>query len=81
LLSLDKTKEISDLMNFIKVHQVLLMHKLDGLPIKLEYENGSLVRASTRGNGEEGEIVTHNVRAIAGIPSWVQYLQPLVVVG
>jgi len=81
LLSLDKTKEISILMNFISVRQVLLMHKLDGLPIKLEYENGSLVRASTRGNGEEGEVVTHNGRAIAGIPSWIQYLQPLVVVG
>ena len=81
LLSLDKTKDMCSLMRFIGSHQVLLMHKLDGLTVKLEYENGSLVRASTRGNGDEGEIVTHNTRAIEGIPSWIPYLQRLVVVG
>ena len=68
LLSLDKTKQISDVMNFIGNHEVLLMHKLDGLTMKLEYENGSLIRASTRGDGNEGEVITHNVPAIAGIP-------------
>jgi DNA ligase (NAD+) len=68
LLSLEKTKQVDDIMNFIGSHQVFLMHKLDGLSLKIEYENGSLIRASTRGNGDEGEIVTHNTRAIAGIP-------------
>ena len=81
LLSLDKTKELGSLMKFIGSHQVLLMHKLDGLTVKLEYENGSLIRASTRGNGEEGEVITHNTRAIEGIPVWITYLQRLVVVG
>ena len=81
LLSLDKTKQISNLMSFIGTQQVLLMHKLDGLTLKLEYEDGSLVRASTRGNGEEGEVVTHNVRAIEGIPSNIPYQGRLVVVG
>jgi len=81
LLSLDKTKNVSDLMRFIGSQQILLMHKLDGLTVKLEYENGLLVCASTRGNGEEGEIVTHNARAIDGIPAWIPYLERLVVVG
>jgi len=81
LLSLDKTKNVSDLMRFIGSQQVLLMHKLDGLTVKLEYENGLLTRASTRGTGEEGEIVTHNARAIDGIPAWIPYLERLVVVG
>jgi len=81
LLSLDKTKQISDLMSFIDTHQVLLMHKLDGLTLKLEYEDGSLVRASTRGNGDEGEVVTHNARVIDGIPANIPYQQRLVVVG
>ena len=81
LLSLDKTKDIGGLMRFIDNHQVLLMHKLDGLTVKLEYENGLLIRASTRGNGEEGEAVTHNARAIDGIPAWILYLERLVVVG
>jgi len=81
LLSLEKTKQIDDLMRFIGAHQVLLMQKLDGLTVKLEYENGSLIRASTRGNGDEGEVITHNARAIEGIPGWIPYLQRLVVVG
>ncbi|MCL2500659.1 MAG: NAD-dependent DNA ligase LigA [Defluviitaleaceae bacterium] len=81
LLSLDKTKDMNDLMRFIGGHQVILMHKLDGLTVKLEYEGGSLVRASTRGNGDEGEVITHNARAIEGIPARISYRNRLVVVG
>ncbi|MCL2284838.1 MAG: NAD-dependent DNA ligase LigA [Firmicutes bacterium] len=81
LLSLDKTKQTTDLMNFIGGHQVLVMHKLDGLTVKLEYESGMLIRASTRGNGEEGEVITHNARAIEGIPASISYQGRLVVVG
>jgi DNA ligase (NAD+) len=81
LLSLDKTKQTGDLMHFIGSHQVLLMHKLDGLTVKLEYEKGSLIRASTRGDGDEGEVVTHNARVIDGIPTQIPYRPRLVVVG
>jgi DNA ligase (NAD+) len=81
LLSLDKTKQSSDLMRFIGLHQVLLMHKLDGLTVKLEYEKGLFIQASTRGDGEEGEIVTHNATAIEGIPKQIPYQQRIVVVG
>ena len=81
LLSLEKTKDIGNLIRLIGSQQVLLMHKLDGLTVKLEYENGLLIRASTRGNGDEGEIITHNARAIDGIPAWIPYLERLVVVG
>jgi len=42
--------------------------KLDGLAMDLEYENGILVRASTRGDGVTGELVTANVRTIRDIP-------------
>ena len=52
---MDKTKDMNSTMSFIGSQQVLIMHKLDGLAVKLEYENGSLVRASTRGNGEEAK--------------------------
>jgi DNA ligase (NAD+) len=81
LLSLEKTKQISDLTRFIGSRQVLIMHKLDGLTVKLEYKNGLLVRASTRGNGDEGEVITHNTRAIEGIPQTIQHKSRLVVVG
>ncbi|PIE00022.1 MAG: DNA ligase (NAD(+)) LigA [Thiothrix nivea] len=42
--------------------------KLDGLAISLWYENGILIRAATRGDGETGEDVTHNVRTIESVP-------------
>jgi DNA ligase (NAD+) len=81
LLSMEKTKQASDLIRFIGSHQVLLMHKLDGLTVKLEYKNGSLIRASTSGNGEEGEVITHNARVIDGIPTQIPYKLRVVVVG
>ncbi|CAN5190159.1 NAD-dependent DNA ligase LigA [soil metagenome] len=42
--------------------------KFDGLAINLRYEKGELVQAATRGDGETGEDVTHNVRMIATVP-------------
>jgi DNA ligase (NAD+) len=46
--------------------------KFDGLAINLRYENAVLVQAATRGDGEVGEDVTHNIRTIAGIPLRLQ---------
>ena len=42
--------------------------KIDGLAIRIVYENGVLTEAITRGNGREGEDVTHNVRTIRNLP-------------
>lgn len=81
LLSLEKTKSIEDLKTFSGEHKALLMLKLDGLTLKLEYEGGKLIRASTRGDGDEGDDVTHNTRAIAGVPDHIPYSGRLVVTG
>ena len=61
LLSLEKVKRVEDVVSFAGDNQVMLMLKLDGLTVKLTYENGTLTEAATRGDGCEGEVVTHNV--------------------
>jgi DNA ligase (NAD+) len=60
---------------------IMLMLKLDGLTVKLTYEGGVLVEASTRGDGNEGEIITHNACGITGIPTQIPYKNRLVVTG
>lgn len=81
LLSLDKTKRSEDLAAFMAGQQILLMLKLDGLTTKLTYENGQLVQAATRGDGDEGEVITHNARGIGGIPMEIPFRERLVVTG
>lgn len=81
LLSLEKTKNVEELCAFMGDQQIMLMLKLDGLTVKLTYEAGQLTQAATRGDGEEGEIITHNVRAISGIPFQIPYQDRLVVTG
>lgn len=81
LLSLEKEKDIMELRRFMGEQQTMLMLKLDGLTIKLTYEDGELVEAATRGDGDVGEIITHNTRAISGIPAYIQYEGRLVVTG
>ena len=81
LLSLEKTKSVEELVSFVGEHQILLMLKLDGLTVKLTYEDGKLAQAATRGDGDTGEVVTHNVRGISGIPQNIPYRERLVVSG
>ena len=81
LLSLDKTKSIEDLIAFQVGRTVNLSLKLDGLTTELIYENGQLIRLSTRGDGSIGENITHNAKAISGIPERIPYEDRLVVVG
>lgn len=73
MLSLDKTKNINDLKRFIGDKMCCLMCKMDGLTVLLTYEDGNLVQAETRGNGEVGEIVTHNAAVFENIPLHIDY--------
>lgn len=68
MLSLNKTKNPSDLTKFANGKECLLSLKMDGLTILLTYENGELIKAETRGNGVVGEDVTHNAKVFENIP-------------
>lgn len=81
LLSLEKTKRIEELTQFAAKGPIMLMLKLDGLTVKLTYENGELVQAATRGDGNEGEVITHNARAFRGVPVRIPYKARLIVSG
>ena len=81
MLSLDKTKNIEDIKSFVNGHSWIAMAKLDGLTCSLKYMNGKLVSAETRGNGIEGEDVTHNAKVISSIPQTINYKKELVVDG
>ncbi len=55
--------------------------KIDGLKVVVTYENGKLVRAATRGNGEVGEDITHTAKTIRDIPHQLKESISLIVVG
>jgi len=81
LLSLDKTKRVEELLTFIGDQPIMLMLKLDGLTVKLTYDHGVLLEAATRGDGDEGEIITHNALSILGVPTKIPHQERLVVTG
>ena len=81
MLSLQKTKSVDELKDFIGGHPVLLMCKMDGLTCSLRYVNGELVCAETRGDGRVGENIFHNALVIPSIPKHIPYKEELVVDG
>ena len=81
MLSLDKTKEREDLREWLGEKKGLLSWKLDGITIVLTYQNGILQKAVTRGNGEEGEVITANARTFVNLPLHIAYEGTLVLRG
>lgn len=68
MLSLDKTKSTDDLIKFSDGRDCIISLKLDGLTVLNTYDNGVLRQSETRGNGEEGEIITHNAKVFDNLP-------------
>ncbi len=81
MLSLDKTKEVSTLKEWLGERIGVLSWKLDGLTIVLTYEDGKLTKAVTRGNGEIGEVITNNAKVFTNIPLNIAYKGSLVLRG
>lgn len=80
-LSLAKTKSIQDLKNWAGDRAVWLSYKLDGLTLVLTYDNGSLSRILTRGNGVTGSDITDLKNSIDGFPLSISYKGHMVVRG
>ena len=81
MLSLDKTKEIERLKEFLGEQKAFLSWKLDGLTIVLTYQNGVLQKAVTRGNGEIGEVITNNAKTFKNLPLRIAYQGELILRG
>lgn len=81
LKSLHKTKSVDDLKNFIGNKDSLLMLKADGLTVELLYENQMLIQASTRGNSEIGEDITHCAKTFKNIPLSIPFRGKLRIAG
>ncbi len=81
MLSLSKTKSISELASFLGNQEGLISWKLDGLTIVLTYKDGKLSSGVTRGNGIIGEVITENVKKFKNIPLTIPYKGTLVVRG
>ena len=81
MLSLDKTKDVGNLKDWLGDQEGILSWKLDGLTIVLTYENGVLQKAVTRGNGEIGEVITNNAKTFVNLPKQISYTGKMVLRG
>ena len=81
MLSLDKTKEVEELKNFVGEQKVLMSWKMDGLTVVLTYRDGKLYKAVTRGNGEVGEVITNNAKVFKNVPVQIAYQGELILRG
>ena len=81
MLSLEKTKALNEVKDFLGNVPYLAMCKMDGLTCSLKYENGYLVSAETRGNGKVGENILHNAKVIPSIPKQIPYTNTLIIDG
>ena len=81
MLSLDKTKEVEELKNFVGDQKVLMSWKMGGLTVVLTYRDGKLYKAVTRGNGEVGEVITNNAKVFKNVPVQIAYQGELILRG
>ncbi len=81
MLSLDKTKEVAALADFLGDKKGVLSWKMDGLTVVLTYRDGKLFKAVTRGNGEIGEVITANAKTFVNVPQTISYKGELVIRG
>ena len=80
MLSLQKTKDVNEAIAYFGKHPFIIMAKVDGLTCSLTYQNGQLIRAETRGDGEIGEDITHNVTVLSSVPKQIPWTEGEIVI-
>ena len=81
MLSLDKTKSVDELIEFIGNKDCFLSVKADGLTTSLHYINGKLIGAETRGDGVRGTECLQNVLTMKNVPKEIPYKDELIIDG
>lgn len=81
MLSLDKTKSVDELIEFLGDKNGFLSVKCDGLTTSLHYINGELISAETRGDGVTGTECLQNVLTMKNVPKEIPYKDELIIDG
>lgn len=81
MLSLDKCHSDEEVAEFANNHKMIAMLKLDGLSVRIKYNNGKLISANTRGNGVEGTDITEHIKQFQNVPLEIPYQKELIVDG
>ena len=81
MLSLDKCHSDEEVAAFAGKHTMIAMVKLDGLSVRIKYNNGKLMSANTRGNGVEGTDITEHIKQFQNVPLEIPYQKELIVDG
>ena len=81
MLSLDKCHSDVEVAEFANNHPMIAMIKLDGLSVRVKYNNGKLISANTRGNGVEGTDITEHIKQFQNVPLAIPYTGEYIVDG
>lgn len=81
MLSLNKCHSIEEILKFADGHTLVAMTKCDGLSMRLVYENGKLISANTRGDGEIGSDITAHASCFLNIPLCIPTKDKIIVDG
>ena len=81
MLSLAKTKSVEEVESFLGDKPFIAMPKMDGLTCSLRYVGGRLVSAETRGNGQVGEDILHNILTLKSVPKTIPEEEELIIDG
>ena len=81
MLSLDKCHTIEEIESFAKGQTLVASVKCDGLSVRIIYENGEIISANTRGNGEIGQDITEHIKHFINVPLNIPNTERLVVDG